>query len=187
VRTWATSPRRAWPASLDSSSCWQLPKPDARLVVSGADIRTVTAARLLAISAAAIVAGAAALAATLPGFWPQNLPLFVLALFLGAATWGAIGAAVGALLGRLAGALVMFALPFLDVGIAQDYMLGDTLPSWGRYLPSYASVQVLIDASFSTAFHSTGELVLALAWLGSTLVAATAAVRFGTAWRRASG
>lgn len=142
---------------------------DSRLIPAGCQPRSIVLARLIAIGIAGVVAACASLAATLLGFRPEHLPVFVVALLIGAFTWGAIGAAAASL-GRLGGSLVMFALPFLDVGIAQDYMLGPELPSWGQFLPSYPSVQVLIQSAYSSSGFSS--LAAAAAWvLGLGLLA----------------
>lgn len=51
---------------------------------------------------------------------------------------GAIGALAGALVGRLGGAYLMFFLPMMDIGVAQNPMFFDSAPQgWATVLPGY--------------------------------------------------
>ena len=76
-----------------------------------------------------------------------------------------IGVLVGTLFGRLGGLYVMFLLPFIDVGIAQNIMFSATPPAWGLILPSHGGVQVLVDAAFTPEFDQLSALALAVVWL----------------------
>ncbi|HEX6329945.1 MAG TPA: ABC transporter permease, partial [Actinomycetota bacterium] len=68
---------------------------------------------------------------------------------------------------------LMFLVPMVDVGIAQNAMFGPTVPNWGRFLPAHGAVQVLLDGAFSGGLSRTGALIVALGWLaGVTVVAA---------------
>jgi hypothetical protein len=84
-----------------------------------------------------------------------------------------IGVLIGPLVGRLGGLYLMFLLPFLDVGLAQNIMFDASPPTWAAWMPAHGAVRVLIDGAFTATFDETGGLVLALAWLaGITAVAA---------------
>ncbi|WP_250284587.1 MULTISPECIES: hypothetical protein [unclassified Frankia] len=146
---------------------------DSRLIVSGYRRRSILIVRLLTVAAASCIVSLAALLVGFCGFRPENYGLFVVAYLLGSVTWGCIGAAFAPVLGRVGGTLCMLLLPFLDVGIAQDYMLGPQLPAWSENLPSAGSVQVLIDSAFSTSFHSATDIALAGGWLLGAVAAAT--------------
>ena len=77
------------------------------------------------------------------------------------------------MLDRVAGILVMMFFPFIDVGIAQDYMLGPVLPGWSVYLPSHPFVQICISAAFGGEVFDIGY---AFWGAGIVLAAAAAAV-----------
>ncbi|KAA3637676.1 MAG: hypothetical protein DWP92_07420 [Armatimonadetes bacterium] len=88
-----------------------------------------------------------------------------------AATYGMVGVVVGALFGQLGGLYVMFLLPFIDVGIAQNVMFSAAPPDWGVLLPARGAVQVLVDAAFTPGFDQASGLWLAVAWLVGLVVA----------------
>jgi hypothetical protein len=84
-----------------------------------------------------------------------------------------IGVVVGPLVGKLGGLYLMFILPFLDVGLAQNVMFDAAPPSWGTWMPARGAMRVLIDGAFTPGFDETGGLILAVAWLiGITAAAA---------------
>jgi hypothetical protein len=90
-----------------------------------------------------------------------------------AVTYAMIGVLLGPVLGRLGGLYLMFLLPFLDVGLAQNVMFSAAPPAWAAWMPAHGAVRVLIDGAFTTTFDETGGLLLAGAWLvGLTTVAA---------------
>jgi hypothetical protein len=90
-----------------------------------------------------------------------------------AVTYAMIGVLLGPVVGRLGGLYLMFLLPFLDVGLAQNVMFSAAPPAWAAWMPAHGAVRVLIDGAFTTTFDETGGLLLAGAWLvGLTTVAA---------------
>ena len=91
-----------------------------------------------------------------------------------ALTYGMMGVLVGSVFGRLGGLYLMFLLPFIDVGIAQNIMFAAAPPDWEAVLPTRGAVEVLIDGAFTSSFDKTAALLLAFAWLaGLTLVTGT--------------
>ena len=48
--------------------------------------------------------------------------------------YATIGIAAGPLFGRLGGLYLLLALPFIDIGLAQNAMFDAAPPAWGRYL-----------------------------------------------------
>jgi len=124
---------------------------------------------------AALLATAVTLGVTAVDFAPENWGWFAAASVLVAVTYGMIGVLVGVLFGRLGGLYVMFLVPFIDVGLAQNVMFSAAPPSWGAILPGRGASQVLIDAAFTPTFEKLGAFLLAIGWL-VVLVIVTAAV-----------
>jgi len=84
-----------------------------------------------------------------------------------------LGVLIGPIVGRLGGLYLMFMLPFLDVGLAQNIMFDAAPPDWATWMPSHGAVRVLTDAAFTPSFDETAGALLALGWLaGITLAAA---------------
>jgi hypothetical protein len=148
---------------------------DARLAVAGFRAREILASRLGVIALAALLTTAAALAVTAVDFTAANWVWFGIGNILVAVTYGMVGVLVGTLFGRLGGLYIMFLVPFIDIGIAQNIMFSAAPPSWGLVLPGRGSVQVLVDGAFTPTFDQLGALVLAVVWIAG-LVAASAAV-----------
>ena len=138
---------------------------DRRLVVAGFRTREVLGARLGIIALAAVVVSTVALAITAAGFQPRSWPAFVLGTVTTALTYAMIGVVIGPLVGRLGGLYLMFLLPFLDVGLAQNVMFDAAPPAWAAWLPAHGAVRVLIDGAFTPGFDELGGLGLALLWL----------------------
>lgn len=149
---------------------------DRRLVLAGYRPLEVLAARLGVIVFAALLTTGVALAVTGASFTPQSWIIFGLANVLAAVTYGMIGVLVGPLLGLLGGLYVMLALPFIDIGIAQNAMFDVASPAWATFLPAHGAIRVLLDGAFTASFDEYGSLALALAWLVS--VTAVAAAQF---------
>lgn len=146
---------------------------DRRLVIAGFRPREVLAARLGVIALAATLVSAVALAVTAMSFTPQVWLTFALATLAIALTYGMIGVLLGPLVGRLGGLYLMFLLPFLDVGLAQNIMFDAAPPSWAAWMPAYGAVRVLVDGAFTPTFDETSAFLLALAWvIGITAAAA---------------
>jgi hypothetical protein len=145
---------------------------DRRLVLAGFRTREVLAARTAIIAAAGLLTTGVSLAVTAYDFTPAAWLPFAAANLLVALTYGMIGVLVGPLVGRLGGLYVMFLIPFLDVGLAQNVMFSAAPPSWARYAPGYGAVRVLVDGAFTTDFDETRGLMLALAWFAAITAAA---------------
>jgi hypothetical protein len=76
-----------------------------------------------------------------------------------------VGVLVGIFFGRLGGLYVMFLVPFIDVGIAQNVMFSAAPPDWGGFLPARGAVSILVDAAFTEGFDQERALLLTVAWL----------------------
>ncbi len=150
---------------------------DGRLVLAGFRIREVLAARLGVIALAALATSAVSLAITAVDFTPADWTWFVIGNLLVGATYGLIGVLVGAAFGRLGGLYVMFLLPFIDVGLAQNVMFSAAPPDWGAYLPARGAVRILVDAAFTPTMDELGALLGATGWL--LVIVAAAAWVFG--------
>jgi hypothetical protein len=138
---------------------------DRRLVIAGFRPREVLAARLGVIVLAALLVSGVSLGVTAIGFTPQVWPTFALATVAIAVTYAMIGVVVGPLAGRLGGLYLMFLLPFLDVGLAQNIMFDAAPPAWGTWMPAHGAVRVFVDGAFTASFDETSGLLLALAWM----------------------
>lgn len=146
---------------------------DRRLVLAGFKPREVLASRLGVITLAAVLVSGVSLAVTAASFQPQMWLTFAMATLTVALTYAMIGVVIGPLVGRLGGLYLMFLLPFLDVGLAQNIMFDAAPPSWAAWMPAHGAVRVLIDGAFTPSFDETVGLLLAVAWLaGLTTVAA---------------
>lgn len=147
---------------------------DRRLVIAGFRPREILAARLGVIALAAALVSAVSLAVTAFSFTPQAWLTFALATFAIAVTYGMIGVVIGPLVGRLGGLYLMFLLPFLDLGLAQNLMFDAAPPPWATWMPAYGAVRVLVDGAFTPTLDETAGLVLTVVWLiGITGTAAT--------------
>ncbi len=138
---------------------------DARLAIAGFKSREILGSRLGVIAVAALGATVVALGVTALDFSPANWVWFSAANLMVAVTYGLVGVMVGALFGRLGGLYLMFLLPFIDIGLAQNVMFSAAAPGWGRFLPGRGAVTVLVDAAFTTNQDHPGAVVLAALWL----------------------
>jgi hypothetical protein len=138
---------------------------DRRLVIAGFRPREVLAARLGVIVLAAVLVSVVSLAVTAASFTPQVWPTFALATIAVAVTYAMIGVVVGPLVGRLGGLYLMFLLPFLDVGLAQNVMFDAAPPAWATWMPAHGATRVLVDGAFTPGFDETTGLLIALGWL----------------------
>ena len=147
---------------------------DSRLAIAGFRPTEILLARLGTIGVAAALATIVSLGVTAIDFTPESWGWFGVGTAVVAATYGLIGVLVGSMFGRLGGLYLMFLVPFIDVGIAQNIMFSASPPAWGVALPARGAVQVLIDGAFTPSFDQLGMLVLSFAWLiGLTAVTAT--------------
>ena len=152
---------------------------DRRLVLAGYRPLEVLAARLGVIVFAGMLTTSVSLAVTGASFRPDSWPVFAFANVLTALTYGMIGVLAGPRLGLLGGLYVMLALPFIDIGIAQNAMFDAAPPAWATFMPAHGSVRVLLDGAFTPSLDEIGALVLALVWLaGLTTLAAAQFHRF---------
>lgn len=148
---------------------------DRRLVLAGFRPIEVLASRMGVISLAALLVSGVSLAVTAAGFQPAVWATFGGATLAIAVTYAMIGVVIGPLTGRLGGLYLMFLLPFLDVGLAQNIMFDASPPSWAVWMPGHGAVRMLVDGAFTTGFDESAGLVLSLVWLVG-LGAAAAAV-----------
>jgi hypothetical protein len=146
------------------------------LVLAGFRPREVLLARFGVIALAAVLVSVVSLAVTAGGFQPEAWLTFATATLAVALTYAMIGVIIGPLVGRLGGLYLMFLLPFLDVGLAQNIMFDAAPPAWAKWMPAHGAVRVLVDGAFTPTFDETGGLLLGLAWLAGLL--ALAAVVF---------
>ena len=150
---------------------------DARLALAGFKPSEILTSRLGVISFAALLTTAVSLGVTSLDFIPENWGGFIAGNALVAITYGMLGVLVGALFGRLGGLYVMFLIPFIDVGLAQNVMFSASPPDWGVFLPARGAVDILTDAAFTPGFDKAGELGLAAAWLVGIGLATVAVFR----------
>jgi hypothetical protein len=158
---------------------------DRRLVLAGFRPREVLAARLGVIALAAVLVSVASLTVTAASFQPEVWLTFALATVAVAVTYAMIGVVIGPLVGRLGGLYLMFLLPFLDVGLAQNVMFDAAPPPWAAWMPAHGAVRVLIDGAFTPGFDETTGLLLAVGWLAGITVAAAAVFHRAAAARNA--
>jgi hypothetical protein len=146
---------------------------DRRLVLAGYRPGEVLGARLGIIVFAALLVSVVSLVVTAFSFRPDVWLTFGAATVAVAVTYAMIGVLLGPLVGRLGGLYLMFLLPFLDVGLAQNVMFSAAPPSWAAWMPAHGAVRVLIDGAFTTTFDEAGGLLLGSGWIvGLTAVAA---------------
>ncbi|MBT8212483.1 MAG: ABC transporter permease [Acidimicrobiia bacterium] len=138
---------------------------DRRLAIAGFRSREILGARLAVIGLAALLSTGVSLLVTAVDFSPRQWGWFTLANVMVAATYGMIGVITGSLFGRVGGLYVMFLVPFVDVGIAQNVMFSSQPPTWGGFLPSHGAVSLMVDSAYTSSLDETGAIVLALAWL----------------------
>ena len=158
---------------------------DRRLVLAGFKPREVLASRLGVITLAALLVSAVSLAVTAASFEPSVWVTFAAATIAVSLTYALIGVLVGPLVGRIGGLYLMFLLPFLDVGLAQNIMFDAAPPSWAAWMPAHGATRVLVDGAFTSSFDEPGGLVLALAWLLGLSITAAAIFHQNSAPRNA--
>lgn len=145
---------------------------DRRLVLAGYSPREAIAPRLVVLACATLLVLGVSLAVTAIDFIPESWWLFAAGNLLAGLLYGLIGALAGALAGRLGGAYLMFFLPMLDFGVAQNPMFFDGSPQgWAALLPGYGPTRVLVDGAFSQGFDAGGPLAAALLWLAALSIA----------------
>lgn len=158
---------------------------DARLALAGFKTREILTSRMGVVVMAGAVTTVVSLAVTALDFAPESWLWFAAGNGLVAVTYGLIGVLVGVPFGRLGGLYVMFLLPFIDIGLAQNVMFSAAPPAWGAGLPGRGAVRVLVDAAFTPSFDGMTSLLASLAWIAVLVVAAGLAFRSSAAPRRA--
>ncbi len=138
---------------------------DGRLAVAGFRSREILGARLAVIGLAALLTTVVSLLVTAVDFSPRQWGWFAIANVMVAATYGMLGVITGSVFGRVGGLYVMFLVPFVDVGIAQNVMFSSQPPAWGRFLPSHGAVRLMVDGAYTSSLDQAGAIVLALVWL----------------------
>jgi hypothetical protein len=145
---------------------------DRRLALTRYRPWEILTARLGIIGFAALLISVVSLGVTGVDFRPESWVGFSVATVLVAVTYGLIGVLVGTVFGRVGGLYVMFLIPFLDVGLAQNIMFDAAPPTWAQYMPAYGGVRVLVDGAFTRSFDELTALLLALAWLAVIVLGA---------------
>lgn len=147
---------------------------DRRLVAAGFRPIEAVVPRLAVLGAATLVVLATSLTVTALSFTPRSWPVFATGTFLVGLTYACIGVLAGALIGQLGATYIVLFYGMLGMGILLNPMFGSGTPRGvALFLPDYGATRVIVDGGFSTGFHASGELALALGWLGA-LVAAVA-------------
>lgn len=138
---------------------------DRRLVVAGFSPGETITPRLVVLGAAVLIVTVISLIVMALEFTPKQWLPFVAGNVLVGVEYAAIGALAGALIGRLGAVYLLFFLPNIDVGIAQDPLFfTGAPPGWAVALPGYGPTRLIVDASFSPTWHTAGELAISLAW-----------------------
>ncbi len=139
---------------------------DKRLVVAGYRASETIIPRLSVLLVATLIVLTASIAVTALDFIPTSWFYFVLGNLLAGLIYGTVGALSGALFGKLGAAYFMFFMPMMDLGIAQNPMFGDGVPTgWATLLPGYGPMRIIMDGAFSTGFDAAGALAISLGWI----------------------
>lgn len=150
---------------------------DARLALAGFRTWEILSARLGIIGLAAAITTFTSLVVTAIDFSPVNWPWFIAGNLVVALTYGMVGVVVGAIFNKLGGLYLMFLLPFIDIGIAQNIMFSAAPPDWGIALPGRGGVDVLVDGAFTATFDRPASVGSALIWLAVLVALAMAVFR----------
>lgn len=160
---------------------------DARLIIAGYRPMEVLCARAGVVTLAATLTTIVALAVTSVSFTPDNWPVFAGSTLVIALTYGFAGALLGPWLGQLGGMYVMLALPFLDLGVAQNAMFDAVPPAWGTVLPGHGAMRVLLDGAFTPDIDEWSALALAIGWLVAIAAVSAAVFHHRNAVARPAG
>lgn len=143
---------------------------DSRLAIAGFRPFEVVLARLGLIAVACLLVTGVVVVVLTTQFTPEYLPLYAVAVFLAAISFGMIGALLGLMIDRLAGLYAMLFVPMVDILLFQNPISPRSLP-WASALPGHHVTQAAIDASFGEGFDEL-SLLLAVAYV-CVLVAVT--------------
>lgn len=158
---------------------------DRRLVVAGFTPGEAVVPRLVVLAIAVLVVTVVSLVVMAVWFSPERWGMFIVGNLTLGLEYGAIGALAGALIGRLGAVYLMFFLPNIDIGIAQDPIFFSGEPQgWATVLPGYGGTRVILDASYSTDFDTWGPLLVALGWLVALGILLAVVLRHAVAPRR---
>jgi hypothetical protein len=150
---------------------------DRRLVVAGfRPGETVLARLLVLLSGTALVVAVSAIVTVL-NFTAEDWPALIASMLLLGLIYAEIGALAGALLDKLAATYLMLFLVMTDIGVVQTPMFHVTPPRLAALLPGYGPSRVMYDGAFSTTFHATAELALALGWTTALAIAVALLLR----------
>ncbi len=150
---------------------------DRRLVVAGFRPGETVTARLLVLLSETILVVAASAVVTAVSFDAASWAPLIASLILLGLIHAAIGALAGALLDKLAATYLLLFLVMTDIGVVQTPMFHVTPPRLAALLPGYGPSRVIYDGAFSTTFHASTELVLAIAWTTALAVAVAVVLR----------
>ena len=144
---------------------------DRRLVVAGFRAGEAVFARMLVVLAATAVAVTVAALVTSFKVTIVSWPPVIAALVLTGLIYAGIGALVGALLDKLAATYLILFLAMTDLGVVQTPMFHASPGRWAPLLPGYGPTRVMFDGAYSSQFHATGELLIAVVWAAGLAVA----------------
>ncbi len=145
---------------------------DRRLVVAGLRASEAIQARLFVLLAATGVVVTVSALVTALEFTPGSWSPVVGALVLTGLIYGAIGLLAGTLLDRLATTYVILFTVMVDLSVVQTPMFHASPSRYAPLLPGYGPTQVMLEGAYSSTFHATGEILIAVAWAMSLSAAA---------------
>jgi hypothetical protein len=139
---------------------------DRRLVIAGYSPREAILPRLAVLGAGVLVIALVSLIVGAFVFTPEHHLAYIAGnLFVGL-EYAAVGALAGAFIGRLGAVYLIFFLPNVDIGIAQDPLFFTGHPQgWAAALPGYGPTRLILAASFNTGADMLVPLLISLAWL----------------------
>ena len=144
---------------------------DRRLIVAGFRAGEAVVARMAVVLAMTGIAVTVAAAVTGLKVTIVSWPPVIAALVLVGLIYAGIGALVGALLDKLAATYLILFLALTDLGVVQTPMFHARPTSWAPLLPGYGPTRVMFDGAYSTQFHATGDLLIAVVWAAGLAVA----------------
>lgn len=151
---------------------------DRRLVVAGFSPVEAVLPRLTVLAVATLVIAAVSLVVMAFTFTPKSWGPFIAGTLLAGLIYAGLGALSGALLGRLGAVYLMFFLPNIDIGIAQDPIFFNGDPQgWATVLPGYGPTRMIVEASYTGDFDPSGAGIPAVAWLAVVWVAVVLLLR----------
>lgn len=146
---------------------------DHRLVIAGYSPNLLLAVRLVIIAAMGLVITVIAVGVTLISFTPEQPVIFFFVNLISALQYGFLGAIVGTFLSAMGGTYLIFFAPMIDVGLVQNPMfIRESADLWVKFLPGYAPMEVLVDASFSAQLDTVNYLLVSLVYLAAIAIIA---------------